>query len=343
MDRDKIRDMILPEEGYEEMMKMTVEPYVAERRTEDFCEREKGKRIFYVRCLADDPRGVVIISHGYTETIEKHLENIYYFLRGGYHVFMPEHCGHGRSYRVCGNREDPCPVHVDDYQRYVDDLLFVSRMAAREFHQLPVFLYGHSMGGGIAAATAAQAFSDVGMRRGGKRPLFSGMILSSPMIRPKSASVPWPLACLLAGVICLAGGRERYLMGNHPYDGEEKFADSASGSEARFDYYQKKRRKEPLFQMNAASYGWFWQTVRLNVYLQKKAWKRINCPAIVFQAGYDTYVSGKEQETFVRKLNRRQKGRVRLVRVHGAKHEIFNSETYILERYWKKIFSFLRL
>lgn len=62
---------------------------------------------------------------------------------------MPEHCGHGRSYRMCSDTGDLSLVHVDD-------LLFVSRRAA-EFPELPVCLYGHSMGGGIAAAAAAQA------------------------------------------------------------------------------------------------------------------------------------------------------------------------------------------
>lgn len=125
-------------------------------------------------------------------------------------------------------------------------------------------------------------------------------------------------------------------MGNHPYSGPEQFTDSASVSEARFDYYQKKRSQEPLFQMNAASYGWLWQAVRLNHYLQKKAWREITCPVLVFQAECDTYVSKTEQERFVRKLSHRRKGDAKLVRVSGVKHEIFNAGTETLERYWFK-------
>lgn len=326
MNRRAVHDMIIPEEGYARHMEDIVDPYLAARMTTGYCEREKGRRIFYVRCLADQPQGIVIISHGYTETIEKHRENIYYFLRGGYHVFMPEHCGHGRSYRLCADTGDLSLVHVDDYRRYVEDLLFVLRLAAKEFPRLPVCLYGHSMGGGIAAAAAAQA---------GNR--LNGLILSAPMIRPSSAPVPWPLACMVAGVSCIAGKSTQYVMGHKPYGVPETFADSASLSEARFDYYQKKRRHEPLFQTNAASYGWLWQAARLNAYLQRKAWRTIACPVLVFQAEYDTYVSNKEQERFVRKLSRRQKGNVRLVRVCGAKHEIFSAGTDMLARYWHKI------
>lgn len=331
MDRRAVRDMILPEDGYAEAMETVVELYLAERMTTGYCEREKGKRIFYARCLADQPKGIVVISHGYTETIEKYKENIYYFLRGGYHVFMQEHCGHGHSYRMCSDERDLSLVHVEDYVRYVDDLLFVSRMAAREFPKLSVSLYGHSMGGGIAAAAAAQAPG-----------LFSGVILSSPMIRPTSAPVPWALACVIAKVFCAAGKAEQYVMGNHAYSGPELFADSASVSEVRFNYYQKKRSQEPLFQMNAASYGWLWQAARLNLYLQSKAWRDIACPVLVFQAECEEYVSRKEQERFVRKLSRRRKGRAgsaraKLVRVRGVKHEIFSAGTDVLERYWYKV------
>ncbi len=326
VDKKKIHNLVIPAQGYKETMETVVLPYLAERKTERYCEREKGKKIFYLRCLADHPAGIAVLSHGYTETADKYLENIYYFLRGGYHVFMPEHCGHGRSYRLCSNTRDFSLVHIDDYQRYVEDLLYVSRIAAQEFPELPLCLYGHSMGGGIAACAAAQ-----------EPRLYSRLILSSPMIRPNSAPIPWPLACLAAKAFCLTDREEYYLPGNHPYDGTEQYADSASASECRFLFYQEKRGKEPLFQMNAASYGWLWQTHRLNRALQKKAWRRISCPTRIFQADQEAYVSKKEQERFVKKLCRRKNIDAKLIRVKGSKHEIFNSDDQILEAYWKKI------
>lgn len=330
MEREQLREILLTEEGYAQTMDEVVTPYLEKRMQAAYCEREMGKKIYFVRALADKPRGIVVMSHGYTETIEKHRENIYYFLRGGYHVFMHEHCGHGRSYRLCSDREDKSLVFVDDYIRYVEDLLFMGNMAAREFPQLPRYLYGHSMGGGIAAAAAAKAPG-----------MFSGMILSSPMIRPSSAPLPWGLASLIAGVFCLTGKGERYLPGHLPYDGRERFADSAGLSEARFDYYQKKRKEEPLFQTNAGSYGWLWQAVRLYRFLMGRAWRDIACPVLVFQAEHENYVSNEAQERFVKKLNRHREGCAELVRVPGVKHEIFNSGIAVREEYWTRIFAFL--
>lgn len=325
----EIKEWILPESGYAEMMRTVAEPYLARRETSGYCEREAGKQIFYTRYLAEEPRGVAVISHGFTETVEKYKENIYYFLRAGFHVYMPEHCGHGRSYRMKGMAEELSLVHIDDYRRYVEDLLFVSRLAAQESAGLPVYLYGHSMGGGIAAAAASQAPG-----------MFRKVVLSSPMIRPLCGPVPWPAAVAAVRILCAAGKKDKYVIIHHPYEGKERFEDSASASRARFDYYQEKRRKEPLFQMCAASYGWFREAVRLNRYLQRKGWKRISCPVLLFQAEVETLVSKREQDRFIRKMYRRGNRDAKLVRVPGTKHEIFNSEEKLLEVYWKKVFNF---
>ena len=142
----------LKEQDYQEQMEHVVEPYLHSRERELWLEREHGKKI-YVRCYqAKKAKGILLISHGFTETSEKYKELIYYSLRGGYHVYIPEHCGHGHSYRLV---EDPSLVHVDCYKRYVADLLFVARTAKKEHKNLNLYLFGHSMGGGIAAAAVA--------------------------------------------------------------------------------------------------------------------------------------------------------------------------------------------
>ena len=81
---------------------------------------------------------VVVISHGFTENAEKYKEIVYYFIKEHFHVYLPEHCGHGKSYRLV---EDPSLVYVDSYHRYVEDLLFVARKAKAEACGLPLVLY----------------------------------------------------------------------------------------------------------------------------------------------------------------------------------------------------------
>lgn len=330
-------EYLLSEDNYIKEMNETVSPYLNQRKTEVYPEREAGKPIFCARYTADSPKGIVLISHGFTESAEKYREAAYYFTKLGYHTCVIEHCGHGRSYRLT---EDLSLVHIDRFERYVEDLLFVSRSARDAFPGLPLYLYGHSMGGGIAAAAAATAPG-----------MFQKLLLSSPMIRPATGNIPWAAACLLASAFCLVGKGTEYVMGQHPYDGLETFQDSASLSEQRFSYYQNIKKAEPLFQTSAASYRWMREAARMSRFLATKAWKQIQSPALVFQAGQDDFVSGTQQKLFVEKINRSGQGRssgrnaaptARLIRMPDSKHEIYNSEKPALEVYWEEIFTFLQ-
>lgn len=317
---------VLGEENYRQEMEQTVLPYLQERKKELWLEREPGRRIYGVCCRADRPRGIVVISHGFTETTEKYRECFWYFLRMGYHVYGIDHCGHGRSYRLT---EDFSLVHTDSYERYVKDLVFAAEYARNENGALPLFLYAHSMGGGIGAAAAAY------------RPrLFRKVILTSPMIRPQTGPVPWQLAVGIAESACMLGHEKAYAAGQKPYSGSGCFEKSAAGSRARFEYYKEIRESSPRYQMNAASYGWLKSAGQLNWYLQSQAWKRILSPVLLFQAGEDAFVSNREQERWLGKLKRRADAR--LVRVRGVKHEIYNAGEETLVPYWKKIFAFFR-
>ena len=321
-------DFVIKEEVFAKFMKDTVEPFLAGRRKEYRISREADNAIYCVSYVADEPKGTVIISHGFTETAEKYLEPIYYFVKHGFIVYQLEHCGHGRSYRLV---EDLSLVHVDRYERYVTDMLAAAEAAKQVHPQMPLFLYGHSMGGGIAAAALSL-----------QPELFSGAVLSSPMIRPLTGTIPWPVAKLLAKLLCCMGKAKQYVPGGHAYDGKERFEDSASTSRERFAYYQTKRNAQPLFQMNAASCGWLNETARLNRYLMSKGWKRVETPLLIFQAQDDAFVSTAEQDRFVEKVKAAGKTSVRKLRVDSTKHEIFSSEDWVLQNYWEEILMFLQ-
>ena len=323
-----MQDFVIKEAVFAKFMKDTVEPFLAGRRKEFRIPREADKAIYCVSYVADAPKGTVMISHGFTETAEKYLEPIYYLVKHGYNVYQSEHCGHGRSYRLV---EDLSLVHVDRYERYVADLLAVAEAAKQAYPQMPLFLFGHSMGGGIAAAALSL-----------QPELFVGAVLSSPMIRPLTGTTPWPVAKLLAKLLCRMGKAKQYLPGGHAYDGKERFEDSASTSRERFAYYQIKRSAQPLFQMNAASCGWLNETARLNRYLMSKGWKQVKTPLLIFQAQDDTFVSAAEQDRFVEKVKAAGKAPVRKLRIDSTKHEIFSSEDRVLQNYWNEILMFLQ-
>lgn len=319
--------MIIKEQKFTEQMKQTIEPYLSARRSEVYLNREWDRQIYYARYHADSPKGVVVISHGFTETAEKYFELAYYFLKAGFHVYIPEHLGHGRSTRLT---DDLSLVHVEDFHTYVDDLLAVAA-AAREAHpDLSLYLYGHSMGGGIAACAAAT-----------EPDTFARLILSSPMIRPQTGSIPWTAVKAMIPVKLKLGKGKEYLKGHHAFEDTETFEDSASTSRARFDYYQEKRRSNPLFQTSGASNQWLAEAIHMEHYLLAAGWKQIRIPTLLFQAEHDSFVCANAQEQFVRLIHHQTPGLIKLVRVPDAKHEIYNTTEEILAPYMTKILAFL--
>ncbi|MBQ1361604.1 MAG: hypothetical protein IIY43_00955 [Oscillospiraceae bacterium] len=76
----------IKEENYEKTMTELVEPYLAERREEGFFERVWAEPIYFEHYRADAPKGIIVISHGFTESIRKFSESIYYMLQAGFEV-----------------------------------------------------------------------------------------------------------------------------------------------------------------------------------------------------------------------------------------------------------------
>ncbi len=312
---------------YAEHMKQVIEPFLEEHKTVFWLEREMGHKIYCARYHVEHAKGVVLISHGFGENEEKHKETIYRFLKKSYHVYFVEHCGHGNSYRLT---EDLSLVHIDRYERYVEDFLVAAHFAKAENPRLPLYLFGHSMGGGIAIAVAAR-----------EPKLFKKMVLSAPMIRPYVDKGTWREAALLAKSMCLRGREREYVLGHKPYDGPRELERTSSMREAQNQYYQEERAQNPLLQTNGASYGWLYMAVRLNRYLQTEAIQRLQTPFLLFQAELDHKVSNREQVRFMINLQKAGRNIGKLVRVPGAKHEVFNASKHTREAFWKMVFRFL--
>ena len=312
---------------YRTWMEKEIEPLLNQYRKQFWLEREEGKKLYCLSFRRENPKGVILISHGFTENEEKYKEVIFRFLRQNYTVYFMEHCGHGRSYRLV---EDLSMVYVDSYERYVDDFLLFSHVVRKENPRLPLYLFGHSMGGGIAAAVIT------------KEPdLFQKALLSSPMIRPYIPKMPWRDARAIARTFCLAGKAKDYVIGHGSYNGPKPLEHTSSMRKDQNDYYQEIRSREPLFQTNGASYGWIRAADRLNRYLRKESPGRICIPVLLFQAEYEHLVSNKEQVHFILSLRKAGLVSAKLVRVPDTKHEIFNSKRHTREGYYRMIFRFL--
>ena len=161
--------MIITEEKYNEELTRCVLPFIRLNFEDGYMKSADGTRIHYGYVTTPVPKAAIVISHGFTECMPKYYEMIYYFAKAGYSVYMVEHRGHGFSERSVS---DMSMVTVNSFDEYVSDLdMFIREIVMKREGRRPLYLYGHSMGGAIAAMYLE------------KHPeVFTKAVLSSPMI-----------------------------------------------------------------------------------------------------------------------------------------------------------------
>lgn len=119
-------------------------------------------------------RAVLVVMHGLKDHSSRYSGLAERLVSAGYAVYGFDLRGHGRS---SGRR-----VAVDSFDQYTGDLAaFIELVRSRE-PQRPIFLFGHSMGGAIAALTTID-----------RRPPLAGLILSGAALRLDV----WPLTVAL--------------------------------------------------------------------------------------------------------------------------------------------------
>ena len=157
----------------------------------DMLEGFDGKMLYGEKHLVDGAKGLVIMLHGYAEHCGRYRHVIETFNQKGLSVYIFDARGHGKS---PGER-----AFVDSYDNFLDDLdLLYARVRHR--HDLPVFLFGHSMGGGIALRFILT-----------RQPKLNGVVLSSPLIllpdnTPKILQKISPLVSKLAPRLLTVSG-----------------------------------------------------------------------------------------------------------------------------------------
>ena len=313
---------IIREQQFDKMMETVVEPGLAAMREEIDMPLSSGGTLHCEVYNRYDAKKAVVILHGYTECAEKYRELMWYFLQSGYSVFAMDHRGHGKSVREI---EDTSITHVDRFSDYLRDLEeFMDKIVAPRAAGQKLCLYGHSMGGAVAAFALIE-----------HPEWFSRAVLNAPMIAPVTAPLPRPLAHLMGIVLCALGkGKERAFVGK-PFDPErEKFETSLITSRARFEYYQHKRNTRKELQNCSPTNSWVREGAGVTEPLLHRA-QMIRVPVMLCQAIQDTIVKLPEQERFIKKV---PDGK--MVKF-DTKHEIYSSHDEVLGDYVNKVIDFL--
>ena len=289
------------------------------RRYEKTGKLENG--IYYETYFQPASRGTVVISHGFTEASIKYHEFIYYLLTAGYSCAVLDHRGHGHSPRP---GRHPNVVHISRFEEYVEDLHRFMEAVVLPQAPKPLLLYGHSMGGCVAA----QYLED-------HPEVFARAVLNAPMLGLQTGGIPGWAGVLLCRLKILLGQGDQRVFFHKDFDPAPVFEEDCATSRARFDHYQALRRGDPDLQTSAASYSWTKEALQAGKKALRRA-DRVTVPVLLFQAETDTLVDPEAQAEFIRRIPNG-----RLVRVPGSKHEIYRSEDPILETYWDQLLAFL--
>lgn len=119
-------------------------------------------------------KGVIFYGHGMVEHSGRYADWGKFLAENGFSVFAVDHRGHGRS--------DGQRLWMDRFSDLVDDFSAFVQAGAARFPDLPVFIAGMSMGGGIAIQATVRLQKIL--------PNLRGTILISPAIRINPALFP---------------------------------------------------------------------------------------------------------------------------------------------------------
>ncbi|KAH9922586.1 Alpha/Beta hydrolase protein [Amylocystis lapponica] len=107
---------------------------------------------FYTRTYtgSDTPRGIILFVHGFAEHIVRYEDAHRTWAARSFKVFAYDQRGFGRTALDTEHRSKEAAYGKISHRDLLQDLEFWVRRLHAEHTELPLFLVGHSMGGGLA-------------------------------------------------------------------------------------------------------------------------------------------------------------------------------------------------
>ncbi|MEN0088042.1 MAG: alpha/beta hydrolase [Pseudomonadota bacterium] len=240
----------------------------------------------------DEPKGVVVMVPGYTAPLEMLAPGIRHFHDAGFHVAAISPRGQGRSYRPL---DDPEKAWLENYEVWADDFEgFIGEVEER--YQLPIFVYGISMG--VHIALRNEALNET---------VVEAYALTVPMIKIKTDPFPYRVATGISAFYAMTGLDDIYAPGRGKWKpGQVKWDEpTACNANAQTAWTRDALfALEPDLRAHAPSVKWVQQTARSTAYLQSdEAHERITKPILMHNVGRDEIVSAPAASELCTKLS----------------------------------------
>ena len=102
-----------------------------------------GLPLSLIYAEADNPKGILQCCHGMAEYKGRYAPFIRYMAENGYHCYIHDMRGHGESIL---DPKDLGYFYKDGKNACIKDILSVNKYLHEQYPDLPLFLFGHSMG-----------------------------------------------------------------------------------------------------------------------------------------------------------------------------------------------------
>ncbi|GAA4276202.1 alpha/beta hydrolase [Aquimarina mytili] len=109
----------------------------------EFYWQEENKKIYAQSWQIENPIAILCLVHGMGEHSSRYAHVVRFFNTHGVSVYSFDHIGHGQSEGKRG--------HTPSYDFLLDSVEKIHSIASNENQNIPIFLYGHSMGGNVVA------------------------------------------------------------------------------------------------------------------------------------------------------------------------------------------------
>lgn len=148
--------------------------------TEQFITSKDGIQLYTREWGIPHPKAVIALIHGFGEHINRYNHMANFYNKNGYAVVGLDTRGHGKSEGKRG--------HTPQYETYMDDIDGFINNVKERYKGVPMFLYGHSMGGNLVLNFILK-----------RPPTLAGAIVTGPWI--KLAFEPKPIMITLGKIM----------------------------------------------------------------------------------------------------------------------------------------------
>lgn len=262
-----------------------------------------GVKIFFQKWIAPKAKAALVLVHGVGEHSGRYSNLLNALAGKGVSVFALDHRGHGKSEGKRG--------HVDSFMDYVYDLKLFVEYVKDENKGLPLVLYGHSMGGIIAAKYALTYQNDPSM-----------VVLSSPGFAPAFKVPGWKKS--IATFLSSKAGSLLIPTGLSP-------ADISRDSEAVKEY-----ASDPMVHKKVSA-KWFTEFMKTGEECMTNALS-LKKPLLVFHGTGDKIADYKATEEFYNSAGSSQKD---ILLYDGFYHEVINEPESDRNRALKDVVSWI--